>query len=257
MANNFIYQVIAVFTLLLFLHPAHSIEPVREGYCFTTKESDWGLAHTFVSADGFKKTLIQQKLTVVTSKPNWQVIAFQTGVKQICEVTSREQPLRSLPPSTRVMRIKCRLKGLPVIKETYYFKPMEYNETESMVGAFMPSGDAIKNRLSIVGLEFTQFNAPEFSNKLLYSSARAMSVPLGQGITIEHRWIVKGGKRLGGWSLVDWKNVPIKISAFAPPQNYKRCNSFHELIGKSVATEMDDVAKQMNFGEPLGRPSSR
>jgi|AGTN01.1.fsa_nt_gi hypothetical protein len=210
-----------------------------------------------VSRDGLKKTFVRQELVILAVKPKWQPIAFWHRGKQICQIgchgSAYDKPPIKLPSNVKTQRIKTKLKGLTVFKECFYFKPEIFDETDTMVGAFMPSGNASKTRVTITGLESFRLEDKAFSAGLIESAGRILDVIPSRGIAIQNSWILRDGGRLGGWYLVDWKHVQLKSSDFALPTNYRLCKSFKELLDKAINADVEDLAKQMDFGRPLGK----
>jgi len=250
------FQSLLFLALMLFatmLQPAHSTDLSGEGYLITVDDADWGRELIYVWPNGIKKVLIKQKFTMVSRKPQWRVIAFRDEGRQICELSNQENPVMTIPAAAKVTRIKTGLKGLPVIKETYPMKPAVFDETETMVGQFMPSGHTAKTRVIVVGNESFRLDVQGFSPALVQAAGRVMRVIPSDGVVVENKWILSDGKRLPGINLVAWKRVRVKDSDFVPPPNYQSCRSFKEFQGKSITAEMDDLAKQMDFGEPLGK----
>ena len=251
-----LFLLLGVIVFGTILVPAQSADLGSEGYLITVTDADWGPMQFYVSPNGVKKVLIKQKFTLVARKPQWQLFAFRDENKQICRMTATENPIIPVQTgSTKVTRVKTVLKGLPVIKETYHFKPLVFDETETMVGQFMPSGNTAKTRVTVVANESFRLDVPGSSPALLEAAGRVFCVNPSDGIAVENRWILNDGKILPGFSLVNWKRVHIKDLDFAQPQHYQLCRSFQDFKRKFVTADMEDMAKQMDFGEPLGRPS--
>lgn len=237
--------------------PAIAKDTEHDALLFHTNHCDWGPMEIYVSKDGIKKTMVKQELVILAVKPNWQPIAFWHKGKQICQIGNHgsvyDKPLMRLPSNVKTHRIETRLKGLSVLKESFYFKPEVLDETDTMVGAFMPSGNASKSRVTVIGQESFRLEDKAFSSGLIEAAGRILDVVPSQGIAIQNRWILRDGDRLGGWTLVDWRHVSVKSSDFALPRNYTRCNSFKGLLDKAVNADLEDLAKQMDFGRPLGK----
>ena len=87
----------------------------------------------YVSKDGIKKTMVKQELVFLAVKPNWQPIAFWHKGKQICQIGNHgsvyDKPPMRLLSNVKTHRIETRLKGLSVLKESFYFKPEILDET--------------------------------------------------------------------------------------------------------------------------------
>ncbi|HEY9716401.1 MAG TPA: hypothetical protein V6C69_02945 [Trichormus sp.] len=223
-----------------------------DGYMFKTKDSDWGPVDIYVSPFGVKKVLHNLHFTMVASAPKWQLIAYREDCKQICYLTAQENPLITLPPATKVTRTPITFKGLPAVKEIFPFAPTVWDETQSMVGMIMPTGNSAKASMTMVGSETIRLCAKEFSPELLRAAGRILVNYPGDGLVIENRFIQQNGKRFTSYLLVDWKRTKLSTTDFAAPKNYSVCHSFREFKGKSVDSQMEDLAKQMDFGEPLG-----
>ncbi len=257
--NKFTLWVLIASSILSFALalPAIARDTSHDALLFNTNHSDWGPMQIYVSKDGIKKTMVKQELVILAVKPNWQPIAFWHKGKQICQIGNHgsvyDKPPMRLPSNVKTHRIETRLKGLSVLKESFYFRPEILDETDTMVGAFMPSGNASKSRVTVIGLESFRLEDKAFSNGLIEAAGRILDVIPSRGIPIQNRWILRGGDRLGGWSLVDWKYIQAKSSDFALPRNYTRCNSFKGLLDKAVNADLEDVARQMDFGRPLGK----
>lgn len=249
-----------VSTSILFLVsalPAIAGETSQDAFLFNTVHADWGPMQIFVSKDGIKKVMVRQELVVLAVKPKWQPIAFWHKGKQICQIADHgsayDKPPLKLPPNVKTHRIKTKLKGLTVFKESFYFEPEIFDETDTMVGAFMPSGNASKSRVTLIGLESFRLEDRAFPSGLIEAAGRILDVVPSCGIAIQNGWILRDGGRLNGWSLVDWKNVQLKSADFALPTDYTRCKSFKELLDKAINSDLEDLARQMDFGRPLGK----
>jgi len=246
-----------LFVCLFSIAPARCADLNAQGYVFKVIDADWGPEEVYICPNGIKKVLTRMKFNIVARAPKWQPIAYRDENKTICPLRPFENPLRQVPVNAKVTRVKTVLKGLPVIRETFNFTPVVWDETESMIGQFMPSGNASKASMTVVGSETLRFVAPVFSKELLQAAARVLQVPALDGFPVENRWILKDGGRFVSWYLVDWKRVHLKESDFLPPKNYKLCKSFRDFEAKSASAQMEDLAKQMDFGEPLGGSTKR
>jgi hypothetical protein len=248
---------VLILSALLF-HPAIAAnQSSSDGYMFKTNDSDWGPVDIYISPFGVKKVLHNLHFTMVASPPKWQLIAYREDCKQICYLTAKENQLITIPSTTKVTHTPITFKGLAAVKETFPFPPTVWDETQSMVGMIMPTGNSAKSRVTMVGSETIRVCSKEFSPELLRAAGRVLVYYPGDGVVIENRFIRQDGTRFTTYSLVNWKRTKLTAGDFAAPKNYKLCASFREFKGKSVESEMEDLAKQMDFGEPLGRSTHR
>jgi len=237
--------------------PAIASDSTQKAFLFNTSHADWGPMQIFISKDGIKKTMVNQELVILAVSPKWQPIAFWHKGKQICQIgnhgSAYDKPAIKLPSNVKTHRIRTKLKGLTVFRESFYFEPEIFDETDSMVGAFMPSGNAAKSRVTLIGLESFRLEDKAFSRGQIEAAGRILDVVPSRGIAIQNRWITRNGGRMGGWFVVDWKSVQVKSKDFALPKNYTRCNSFKKLLDKAINADLEDLARQMDVGRPLGK----
>lgn len=230
-----------------------------DAYLFQLNQSDWGSVKLIVSPEGVQKSLPKQQLVIQAVPPQWKPIAFWHGGKQICELANDaherfiyDHGQMSFPKNAKIDRVRTRLKGLIVVKESFRFKPQAFDETDTFIGTFLPTGNANKTRKTIVGVETFRLDDTRCSSAMLAAAGRIMNVVPSVGVALENRMILSDGGRMVRWSLVDWKRTRVNKSDFRVPTNYSQCKNFKEMLNKAISADIDDVARQMNLGAPFG-----